>query len=101
MRKAQNDQIHAVDISTIQIEIFSKCLMTQSERISIILLLILLSMYSFRLSIPVLVHINPSAHLYLTYTPSSTNKAFVFAAVLEYALANFLSRQHKGMIEVS
>ena len=25
--------------------------------------------------------------------------AFVFAAVLEYALANFLSRQHKGMIE--
>ena len=47
------------------------------------------------------IHINQSEHLYLTYTPSSTDKAFVFAAVLEYALANFLSRQHKGMIEVS
>ena len=97
MRKAQNDQIHAVDISTIQIEIFAKCLMTQSERISRISLLILLSMCTVRLNID----INPSAHLYLTYAPSSTNKAFVFAAVLEYALANFLSRQHKGMIEVS
>ena len=75
--------------------------MTQSERISMISLLILLSMCSVRLNILVRVHINPSAHLYLTYTPSSTNKAFVFAAVLEYALANFLSRQHKGMIEVS
>ena len=47
------------------------------------------------------IHITSSEHLYLTYTPSSTDKAFVFAAVLEYALANFLSRQHKGMIEVS
>ena len=27
-------------------------------------------------------------------------KAYVFAAVVEYACANFLSRQHKGIIQV-
>ena len=28
-------------------------------------------------------------------------EAYVFAAVLEYACANFISRQHKGILEVS
>ena len=37
----------------------------------------------------------------LLSTLNDVIKAFVFAAVLEYALANFLSRQHKGLIEVS